>query len=85
MDCKYQVCEIVNGDLKHYYRNIKRNIAWMSYHRASMLSLEEAMEILADYKKAEPERSLFIQSEYDCHFRQTDRNDVILPRERSLV
>ena len=79
---RYQVCEIINGDLKHYYKSPRQNIAWMSRHRASRLTLEEAREILANYSKIDPERDLFIQSEYDCHFRETDKYGVILPQER---
>ena len=70
---RYQVCEISNGDLKHYYKNRKNSIAWMSYHRASMLTLEEANEIVRNYAIKDPNRNLFIQSEYDCYFRETDR------------
>lgn len=85
MPKRYQVCEISNGNLKHYYRNAKNNIAWMSYHRASMLTIDEANEIIRYYAMMEPERKLFIQSEDDCHFRETNRYEVILPLREEAV
>lgn len=78
---RYQVCEISNGNLKHYYKNPKRDIFWMSYHRATMLTLEEARQIVENYRKTNPERNLFIQAEWECHFRETDRFGSILKGE----
>ena len=82
---KYQVCEITNGNLKHYYRNKKKNIAWMSGHRASMLTLEEAKRVIDIYRETEPERNLFIQADWECHFRETDRYGIIIACEKEIV
>ena len=80
---RYQICEISsNGDIKHYYVNKKKKISWMSNHRASMLTLEEARKILASYQDIDPERDLFIQAEWEEYFMETDKYDIILPRER---
>lgn len=62
----YEVCEINRGTLKHFY--ISKGNPRMSKNKATLLTLEEAREILAEY----PHQNLFIQSEYDCHFRKVD-------------
>lgn len=71
---RYQICEIRNGKLYHYY-HAPSGKSRMSYTRATMLTLEEAREILKDYPH-HPE--FFMQSEYDCHFRETDENGLII-------
>lgn len=75
---KYQVCEIKNGNLRHFYYSEKKDIFWMSANKAYNLSLEEARSVLEHYRKTKPERDLFIQSEWDCHFRETDRDGYIV-------
>lgn len=62
----YEVCEITKGVLKHYY--VSKGKPRMSKDKATLLTLEKAREVLAEY----PHRNLFIQSEYDCHFRKVD-------------
>lgn len=64
---KYEVCEITEGILRHFWVS-SSGCRFMSRNKASLFSLEEAREILAEY----PHRNLFIQSEYDCHFRKVD-------------
>lgn len=65
---RYQVCEIKNGTLRHFYRSEAG--VFFSSNKATMLELGQAREILRDL----PGRDLFIQSEYDCHFREIDSN-----------
>ena len=67
---RYQVCEIKNGNLKHFYRSNRTGEWFFSSNKATMLELGQAREILRDL----PGRDLFIQSEYDCHFREIDSN-----------
>ena len=74
---RFQVCEITNGNLKHYYKNAK-GMFWLSSNRATSLTLAEAREILTYYAIYEPERNLFIQAEWECHFRETDKNGIII-------
>lgn len=63
----YEVCEITQGTLRHFRVSLSGH-KYMSKNKATLLTLEEAREILAEY----PHRNLFIQSEYDCHFRKVD-------------
>lgn len=69
---RYQVCEITEGTLRHFYLNPKGKPR-MSKNRATMLTHETAMEVLAAY----PHRDLFIQAEHDCHFREIDSEGLI--------
>ena len=77
---KFQVCEIQNGILKHFYHSAKRNISWMSRTRATDLTLEEAREVLKKYAETEPDRNLFIQANWECHYRPVDRYGIIKGR-----
>ena len=80
MENRYQLCVIKNGELRHYYYSPERNRAWMSVNRATMMSKARAMEIMLCYTRMRPEMEIFIQSEYDCHFREVDEdNNIINP------
>ena len=68
----YQVCKTKNGVLRHYY--IGENHAWFSRIKATNFTLEEAREILRKH----PDEDIFIQSQYDCHWRDTDKDGYIL-------
>ena len=70
---RYQVCEIKNGKLTHFFRSPSGRVR-MSGNRATMLTIGQAIEILRDYKH----HDLFIQSEYDCHFREIDEDGRII-------
>lgn len=73
---RYQVCEIINGTLRHFYNGHRK--PRMSKNRATMLTHKEAMEVLAAYSH----HDLFIQAEYECHFRETDPDGLILAQEK---
>ena len=68
---RYQVCENKNGTLKHFYRG-KSGIR-MSRNKATMLTYGQAKEIMRDLPG-----ELFIQSEYDCHFREVKEDGTII-------
>lgn len=70
---KAQVCEITNGTLRHFYVAPNGRIR-MSRTHATTLPIERAREIIKNYSH----HNLFIQSEYDCHFRKTDSDNRIL-------
>lgn len=73
VDTSYEVCEIIDGSVRRYYRAPK-GTAYMSRNKASVLSYTEALEVI----KEVPTRDLFIQSENDCHFREVDEEGRII-------
>ena len=40
--------------------------------------MTEASDLLNHYRATEPSRDIFVQSEYDCHYRATDMHDYVL-------
>lgn len=61
-----------NGTLRHFYNGHRK--PRMSKNRATMLTHEAATEII----KTHPHHNLFIQAEYECHFREIDSEGHIL-------
>lgn len=72
---RYQVCSIKNGELRHFYRNNGGRM-WMSTNKATMLTLEQARGILKSHRH---HSEMFIQAEYECHFREVDEDDHVIP------
>ena len=77
---KYQLCIIVpNGTsgttLKHLYTHPRTGRKYASATKADNYTYEEAQKLLKDA----PCRfyNWFIQSEYDCHYRETDEHGNI--------
>lgn len=77
---QYQLCEIRNGDLYHYYFSKSRSTGWMSSNKATNMEYEEAKRVLKQYSETEPNRFFFIQAEYEVHYRKVDRNGFILQK-----
>lgn len=75
---RYQLCELVDHQLKHYYFSERNGIGFFSRNKATTLSVTEASDLLNHYRTTEPSRDIFVQSEYDCHYRQTDMHDYVL-------
>lgn len=63
---KYQVCVIKEGVLRHFYRKPDGKERFSRIKATTFNIYEEAVDIMRQYPDS------FIQSEYDCHFRQTD-------------
>ena len=77
---QYQLCEIRNGTLYHYFYSKKENTGWMSSNKATNMLYEEAKQVLNHYRVTEPNRFFFIQAEYEIHYRKVDRNGFILQK-----
>lgn len=78
---KYQVCLITKTDkphgteLRHLYTSPRSGITYFSAHRANNYTHEEARKALEESMSRF--KDAFIQSEYDCHYRETDEYGTI--------
>ena len=71
---KYQICLITRAKygttLRHLYTCEQTGVRYFSCHHANNYTHEQAKSALAVVSQSYPDA--FIQSEYDCHYRETD-------------
>lgn len=71
---KYQICLITRAGrgtiLRHLYTSPRTNTTYFSRSHANNYTHEQAKSALLTVSQSYPDA--FIQSEYDCHYRETD-------------
>lgn len=75
---KYQICLITQSGrsgtiLRHLYTSPRTGATYFSRHHANNYTHEQATAVLQNL----PYPDAFIQSEYDCHYRETDERGSI--------
>ena len=75
---KYQICLITQSSrsgtiLRHLYTSPRTGATYFSRNHANNYTHEQATKILQNL----PYPDAFIQSEYDCHYRETDERGNI--------
>lgn len=75
---KYQICLITPAGrsgtiLRHLYTSPRTGATYFSRNHANNYTHEQATKILQNL----PYPDAFIQSEYDCHYRETDERGNI--------
>lgn len=75
---KYQICLITQSGrsgtiLRHLYTSPRTGVTYFSRHHANNYTHEQATAVLQNL----PYPDAFIQSEYDCHYRETDERGNI--------
>ena len=75
---KYQICLITPAGrsgtiLRHLYTSPRTGATYFSRHHANNYTHEQATAVLQNL----PYPDAFIQSEYDCHYRETDEHGNI--------
>lgn len=75
---KYQICLITQSGrsgtiLRHLYTSPRTGATYFSRHHANNYTHEQATAVLQNL----PYPDAFIQSEYDCHYRETDERGNI--------
>lgn len=75
---KYQICLITPAGrsgtiLRHLYTSPRTGATYFSRHHANNYTHEQATAVLQNL----PYSDAFIQSEYDCHYRETDERGNI--------
>lgn len=75
---KYQICLITPAGrsstiLRHLYTSPRTGATYFSRHHANNYTHEQATAVLQNL----PYPDAFIQSEYDCHYRETDERGNI--------
>lgn len=75
---KYQICLITPAGrsgtiLRHLYTSPRTGATYFSRHHANNYTHEQATAVLQNL----PYPDAFIQSEYDCHYRETDERGSI--------
>nr|DAJ86223.1 MAG TPA: hypothetical protein [Caudoviricetes sp.] len=75
---KYQICLITQSGrsgtiLRHLYTSPRTGVTYFSRNHANNYTHEQATKILQNL----PYSDAFIQSEYDCHYRETDERGNI--------
>ena len=76
---KYQICLITPAGrsgtiLRHLYTSPRTGATYFSRHYANNYTHEQATAALNNLKSYS---DAFIQSEYDCHYRETDEHGNI--------
>lgn len=76
---KYQICLITPAGrsgtvLRHLYTSPRTGTTYFSRHYANNYTHEQATAALNNLKSYS---DAFIQSEYDCHYRETDEHGNI--------
>lgn len=76
---KYQICLITRAEcgttLRHLYTCEQTGTQYFSCNHANNYTYEQAKSVLATISQSYPDA--FIQSEYDCHYRETDRTGTV--------
>lgn len=77
---KYQICLITRSGrsgttLRHLYTSPRTGVQYFSRNHANNYTHEQATAALSVVLRSYPDA--FIQSEYDCHYRETDEHGNI--------
>lgn len=77
---KYQICLITQSGrsgtiLRHLYTSPRTGVQYFSRNHANNYTHEQATAALSSILQSYPDA--FIQSEYDCHYRETDEHGNI--------
>lgn len=76
---KYQICLITRAGcgttLRHLYTCEQTGTQYFSCNHANNYTHEQASRVLSVISQSYPDA--FIQSEYDCHYRETDERGNI--------